>query len=186
MLQMGLRIGVQPQVIVTTTPRPIKLIKNLLRDPKTARTHGSTWDNAVNLAPTFIHRIAEKYAGTRLGRQELEAEILEDIEGALWRRSQIEESRVARNDVPDLKRIVIAVDPSVSTSEGSNETGIIAVGVAYNNHAYVLDDRSGVFTPDAWGRQVVALYRNDGDKLPRKADRATGERNQGGDQRRRD
>ena len=181
MLQMGLRIGVQPQVIVTTTPRPIKLIKNLLRDPKTARTHGSTWDNAVNLAPTFIHRIAEKYAGTRLGRQELEAEILEDIEGALWRRSQIEESRVARNDVPDLKRIVIAVDPSVSTSEGSNETGIIAVGVAYNNHAYVLDDRSGVFTPDEWGREVVALYRNDGDKLPRKADRVIGERNNGGD-----
>src|SRR5258708_28623100 len=147
-----------------------------LREPNMARTHGSTWDNAVNLAPTFIRRIAEKYAGRRLGRQELEAEILEDIEGALWRRSQIEESRVASNDVPDLKRLVIAVDPSVSTSEGSNETGIIAVGVAYNNHAYVLDDRSGVFTPDEWGRAVVA-YRNDGDKLPRKADRVIGERN---------
>lgn len=181
MLQMGLRTGAHPQVVITTTPRPIKLIKSLIRDPATAITRGSTWDNALNLAPTFIHRIEQKYAGTRLGRQELEAEILEDIEGALWRRAQIDELRVSRADVPDLKRLVIAVDPSVSTNEGSNETGIIAVGVGYNNHAYVLDDRSGVYSPDEWGRHVVALYHNDGDRLPRKADRVIGERNNGGD-----
>jgi phage terminase large subunit-like protein len=181
MLQMGLRTGEHPQVVITTTPRPIKLIKDLVRDPTTAITRGSTWDNALNLAPTFVHRIVSKYAGTRLGRQELEAEILEDIEGALWRRSQVEDLRVARAGVPDLKRLVIAVDPSVSTNEGSNETGIVAIGLGYNNHAYVLDDRSGVYTPDEWGRTVVALYNNDGDRLPRKADRVIGERNNGGD-----
>jgi phage terminase large subunit-like protein len=178
---MGLRTGEQPQVIITTTPRPIKLLKQIIKDPTTAITRGSTWDNQFNLAPTFIHRIADKYAGTRLGRQELEAEILDDIEGALWRRAQIDELRVRRNEVPELKRLVIAVDPSVSTNEGSNETGIIAIGLGYNNHAYVLDDRSGVYKPDEWGREVVALYNNDGERLPRKGDRVIGEKNNGGD-----
>lgn len=181
MLQMGLRTGAHPQVVVTTTPRPIKLIKEILRDPTTAVTRGSTWANAANLAPTFIHRIREKYEGTRLGRQELEAEILDDIEGALWRRSQIEDLRVGRNDVPELRRLVIAVDPSVSTNDGSNETGIIAAGVGYNGHAYVLDDRSGIYSPDEWGRTVVALYRNEGGRLPRPCDRVIGEKNNGGD-----
>src|SRR5258708_29401290 len=118
-----------------------------LREPNMARTHGSTWDNAVNLAPTFIHRIAEKYAGTRLGRQELEAEIPEDIEGALWRRAQIEEAPGSRHDVPDLQRIRIPVHPSLSTRHGSNETRVNAVRLAYNKHAQWPRHPTGLFPP---------------------------------------
>lgn len=174
-LQFGLRTGTHPQSIISTTPRPILLLKEILADPATAITRGSTRRNFANLAPSFIAAVYKKYDGTRLGRQELDAELLEDVEGALWKRAQIEKFRARLMDVPDLIRIVVAVDPAVSTNDGSNETGIIVAGLAENGHAYVLDDNSGIFSPHEWGTEVVALYHS------RRADRVIGERNNGGD-----
>src|SRR5712672_1063427 len=117
MLMFGLRLGNDPRVVVTTTPKPIKIIRELIADPTTAITRGSTYDNRANLAPAFLHQIVKKYEGTRLGRQELNAEILDDVPGALWSRARIEEMRwpVHRN-IPDLVRIVVAIDPAVSTN----------------------------------------------------------------------
>jgi phage terminase large subunit-like protein len=177
-LQFGLRLGEHPQQIVTTTPRPLKIIKKLLNDPDCVVTKGSTADNMANLAAPFIKQIYDRYAGTRLGRQELEGEILEDIPGALWARSNIDENR--RPEVPtDLDRIIIAVDPAASSEEGSDETGIVAVGVARDadgyNRGYVLADRSVRGTPEEWAKRAVALYRE------YDADRIVAEKNQGGE-----
>ena len=127
MLMFGLRLGPDPRVVVTTTPKPIKIIRELIADPTTVITRGSTYDNRANLAPAFLQQIVRKYEGTRLGRQELNAEILDDVPGALWSRALIEETRwpVHRN-IPDLVRIVVAIDPAVSTGEDADETGIVA------------------------------------------------------------
>lgn len=161
-LQFGLRLGERPQQIVTTTPRPLKIIKKLMTDPDCIVTRGSTADNVANLAAPFIKQIYDRYAGTRLGRQELEGEILEDIPGALWARSNIDENR--RPEAPkDMDRIIIAVDPATTSEEGSDETGIIAVGVARDadgyNRGYVLADRSVRGTPEEWAKKAVSLYR---------------------------
>ena len=169
----GLRLGRHPQAIITSTPKPTKIIQELLKDRATIVTRGSTYDNRDNLAPSFFAKIISKYEGTRLGRQELNAEVLDDMPGALWRRSDIDNARVKAS--PDLVRVVVAIDPAVSTSEGSDETGIVAAGKGVDGRFYVLDDRSGKFTPDGWGREAVALYGL------RNADRIVGEVNNGGD-----
>jgi phage terminase large subunit-like protein len=172
----GLRLGNKPQAIVTTTPRPTPIIKALASDPTTALTRGSTYDNKANLAKNFLTKIVAKYEGTRLGRQELNAEILDDNPGALWKRDTIESSRVKPQDVPEIIRIVIGVDPAVSTNEGSDDTGIGAAGIGRNGQVYVLEDATVQMAgPHEWGAAVVACF----DK--HQADRIVAEKNQGGD-----
>lgn len=177
-VQMGLRLGEKPQQVITTTPRPLELIKKILNDKDTVVTKGRTYDNAGNLAAPFLKKIAEEYEGTRLGRQELEAEILDDIPGALWQRSGIDTNRVG--DAPlDLERVIVAVDPATSNEEGSDETGIVVVGLARDTdgyaRGYVLEDGSLKGSPEEWARRAVNLYRK------WEADKIVAEKNQGGE-----
>ncbi len=174
-LQFGLRLGRRPRVLVTTTPRPIALLKELLADPDCVVTRGKTSDNASNLAPSFVKTVVARYAGTRLGRQELDAEILEDFEGALWSRALIERTRIAPSAQPAYRRVVVAIDPAVSSGEGSDETGIIVAALGDDGHGYVLDDVSGRYAPTEWATKAAALYTRWG------ADRIIAEVNQGGE-----
>jgi phage terminase large subunit-like protein len=148
-LMMTLRAGAQPRCIITTTPKPSKLLKSLMerRGQDVVITGGSTYENRANLAGSFFVSIVRRYEGTRLGRQELDAEYLEDMEGALWSRSLIEELRVQRGQLPELTRIVVAIDPAVSCGEDSDETGIVVCGLGADGHGYVLEDASGNFLP---------------------------------------
>jgi predicted phage terminase large subunit-like protein len=173
-LQFTMRKGDDPRVFVTTTPRPIPLIKDLVKDPSTVVTGGSTFDNAANLPPKFLERLAEQYKGTRLGRQELYAEILDDIPGALWRHEQFEAGRV--KSAPDLQRVVVAIDPSGTRgeSDSGDSIGIVVAGKGVDGRAYVLADRTCKLSPDGWGRRAVTAYREF------KADRIIAERNFGG------
>lgn len=171
MAMFGLRLGRNPQAIVTTTPRPVPLLRELLRDPMCVVTRGTTQDNADNLAKTFVSKIIAKYEGTRLGRQELDGELIEEVEGALWNRLMIR--RAER--VPDMKRIVVAIDPATSSHSKSALTGIIVAGVGVDDHGYVLEDLSGRYSPDAWARTAIDAF----DRW--KADRIIGEGNQGGE-----
>jgi phage terminase large subunit-like protein len=177
-LQFGLRLGSHPRQILTTTPRPLPLIRKLMNDSTVFVTRGRTYDNYANLASTFLRQIEDRYAGTRLGRQELEGEVLDDIPGALWNRDLIDRNR--RPAAPEhLDRIIVAVDPATTSEEGSDETGIICVGVARDAdgyaRGYVLADRSVKGTPEVWARVAVNLYREF------EADRIVAEKNQGGD-----
>lgn len=176
-LQFGLRLGNHPRQIITTTPRPLPLIRKLMTDPKVFTTRGRTYDNFANLAGTFLAAIEERYAGTRLGRQELEGEVLDDIPGALWTRDCIDRNR--RPDHPELSRIIVAVDPAASSNEGSDETGIVAVGIAKDadgyQRGYVLADRTVRGTPEEWAKAAVNLYRE------LEADRIVAEKNNGGE-----
>ena len=168
-LEFGLRSGKHPQVAVATTPRPIPIIKALLNDPDVVASRGSSYENIHNLAPTFIKRVIRRYEGTRLGRQELHAELLEDDPRALWKRDRIEELRVTQ--APDLVRVVVGVDPP----GGSTECGIVCGGIGANGDAYILEDRSLQASPNTWGREVVTCYHGN------KAGRVLGEANFGGD-----
>lgn len=176
MLQFGLRIGARPRTVITTTPKPVKLLKRLVaRDGDgVVITRGSTRDNAANLAPAFLEQVTRQYAGTRLGRQELEAEILDDVEGALWRRDLIDDHRRDRVDKADLRRIVVAIDPAVSVSEGSDETGIVVAAIDGQGRGFVLEDLSGKYAPSEWASIAVEAYRR------WEADRIVAESNQGG------
>jgi len=167
----GLRLGPNPRSVVTTTPKPIGLLKELLALPTTVLTKGRTVDNQANLAPGFLEEIVGRYSGTRLGRQELDAEILDDNPNALWTRTQIERDRVFK--APEMARIVVAVDPAAT--ETGDEIGIITAGKGVDGHFYVLDDHSLHGTPEQWGRAVVTAYHK------AKADRIVYEANQGGD-----
>jgi len=173
MALLGLRIGADPRAIVTTTPKPVPLIKELKRDPNTVTTRSTTYENLPNLAPAFADEIIGRYEGTRLGRQELLAEILDDNPDALWSRSDIEESRVIK--APDLVRIVVGVDPQARNEPTSAETGIVVAGRDAHGHGYILDDLSIKATPEKWAqRAVTGYYRHN-------ADRIIGEINNGGD-----
>ena len=171
----GLRVGAHPRWLATTTPRPIKLLKALLarEGQDVVVTHGTTYENAANLAPSFLEAIKARYGGTRIGRQELNAELLSDTPGALWQLDWLDRDRV--DHAPQLTRIVVAIDPAVSTHEGSDETGIIVAGLDDAGHVYVLEDLSGKFGPDEWARRAVAAYQR------WSADRIIGEKNNGGD-----
>ncbi|HEV2575122.1 MAG TPA: terminase family protein [Beijerinckiaceae bacterium] len=173
MLKFGLRRG-WARTIITTTPRPIKLVKELLalEGKGVVVTRGRTMDNASNLSRSFLDTIQARYAGTRLGRQELDAELLEDVQGALWSRDQIDRNRVQR--APDLQRIVVSIDPAVSNNEGSDETGIIVAGIDRDDHGYLLADYSGRYSPIEWARKAVHAYQT------WQADRIVAEINQGG------
>ena len=171
--QFGARLGKHPQTIVTTTPRPTKLIKDLVDRKGVHVVRGSTFDNAKNLAPSALAELKLRYENTRLGRQELYGEILDTVEGALWTREMIERARVT--DIPPLIRIVVAIDPAVTNNADSDETGIVAAGITSDNHYYVLSDKSLKASPDAWARQAVNLYHDLG------ADKIIAETNNGGD-----
>jgi predicted phage terminase large subunit-like protein len=174
-LMFGLRLGAHPRWLITTTPRPIKLLRELLarEGVDVVVTRGTTFENRDNLAGPFLEAIRARYEGTRLGRQELNAELLEDVAGALWQRTWLDAQRVDR--APDLRRIVVAIDPAVSTSEGADETGIVVAGRAADGRLFVIEDVSGRYGPDEWARRAVNAYRR------WKADRVVAEKNQGGD-----
>lgn len=172
--QFGLRLGTHPQTIVTTTPRPTKLIKDLMQREGVRITRGSTFDNAANLAPSALAELQLRYAGTRLGRQELYGEILDDVEGALWTRSMIENARVTTAPA-HLIRVVVGVDPAVTNTDDSDSTGIVVAGIGNDMQYYVLDDRSLKASPDAWARVAVNAYQD------WKADKIVAETNNGGD-----
>ena len=172
-LQFGLRLGDAPRVIVTTTPRPTKLVRLLASAPDTHVTRGKTADNRKNLAPGVVADLERRYAGTRLGRQELDGEILDDSAGALWRWQWIDAARVAR--APDLRRVVVAIDPAASSHDESDETGIVVAGIGHDGRAYVLADASGRYRPEEWARTALALYRE------HRADAIVAEANNGGE-----
>ncbi|MCB5176297.1 DNA-packaging protein [Microvirga lenta] len=174
MLQFGLRLGQHPRQMVTTTPRPIPLLKRFLADPHVAVSRVRTADNADNLAPAFLETVIGRYGGTRLGRQELDGEIVEDRPDALWTRDVLELNRV--DSPPPLMRIVVAVDPPASSSKRADACGIVAAGVDEGGTAYVLEDAtaSGLRPPE-WATKAVALYRR------LQADALVVETNQGGE-----
>jgi phage terminase large subunit-like protein len=174
MLQFGLRLGDWPRVLATTTPRPLPLIKKLLADPSVAATRAATRDNAANLAPAFLEHVLAQYAGTRLGRQELDGEMIEERRDALWTRDMLERCRVAA--APALTRIVVAVDPPASSGPRADQCGIVAAGVDALGVAHVLADATlGAARPSQWARAAIALYHR------LEADALVAEVNQGGD-----
>ncbi|MDQ6436877.1 terminase family protein [Mesorhizobium sp. LHD-90] len=174
MLQFGLRLGILPRQIITTTPRPTKLMKRLIADPKVIVTRLATVGNAKNLAPGFIAAVKERYGETRFGRQELDGELIEDREDALWSREQVEAAYKA--DVPEVGRIVVAVDPPASAGRSSDACGIVAAGLAGDGRVVVLADASlRAAKPQDWAGAAVKLFHL------LEADRIVAEVNQGGD-----
>ena len=174
-MMFGLRAGDRPRVIVTTTPKPRKLLRSLVADPSTKITTGSTFENKANLPKAFLATLRKKYEGTRIGRQELYAELLDQAEGALWTREMIDAAQVSPSALPSMKRLVVALDPAATSEEHSNEFGIIVAGLGSDNRGYVLEDHTKRMSPGEWGRLAVALY------VRWKADVIVGEANNGGD-----
>jgi phage terminase large subunit-like protein len=177
-LRFGLRLGVQPVMIITTTPRPIPMLKEMLQQVGAGGvvlSSGHTFENAANLAPSALAELRRRYEGTRLGRQELYAELLEDVQGALWPRRLIDLHRITAQCMPELQRVVVAVDPAVTSGAQSDATGIVAVGLGVDGHAYVLHDATCRDSPENWARRVSELYHS------LQADLVIGEVNQGGD-----
>jgi predicted phage terminase large subunit-like protein len=163
----ALRIG-RPQVVVTTTPRPIPLLREMIErdDGSVVVTRGATFDNEANLSSQALAELRRRYEGTRIGRQELMGELIDDVEGALWSRAIIEPHRVRSVERGQLVRIVVAVDPAVTAGEDSDETGIIVAGVSSDGQGYVLDDLTCRSSPDAWARQAAhALEKWQGDRI---------------------
>lgn len=172
-LRFGLRLGAHPQIVATTTPRPTSLILGLMRAAGTVITRGRTRDNAANLASGVVADLERRYAGTRLGRQELDGEILTDAPGALWKWAAIEAARV--ESAPALRRVVVAIDPAVTSGDESDETGIVVAGLGWDDRVYVLADASGRYAPTEWARRAIAAYR------AHEADRIIAEVNNGGE-----
>jgi phage terminase large subunit-like protein len=174
---LGLRLGANPQICITTTPRPLKVLKDLLANPHTVVTRGATELNRANLSPYFYSQIISRYSSTRLARQELQGELLEDVIGALWTWEMLDRNRLA--EIPKDARIVrsvVAIDPAVSAAEDSDETGIVVCSMddRVPAHFYVTEDASGKYSPDGWARRAIqAYYGHD-------ADRIVAETNQGG------
>jgi phage terminase large subunit-like protein len=174
MLQFGLRLGAHPRQVITTTPRSSPIIKRLLQDPRSAISRAATIANAENLAPDFLQKIVARYAGTRLGRQELDGQLLEDDPSALWSRASLDGLRETRS--PGLARIVVAIDPPASSTQRADACGILAAGIAANGLVYVLEDASlNAARPSAWARVAIALYHK------WEADELVAEVNQGGE-----
>jgi phage terminase large subunit-like protein len=174
MLQFGLRLGTRPRQLITTTPRPIPLLKRLIADPRSAVTRAATHANAAHLSPAFLDEVLARYAGTRLGRQEIDGEIIEDRPDALWSRAMIEAARVAV--APVMARIVVGIDPSASSRPNADACGIVSAGRAEDGCIYVLEDATvKSLAPSGWATRAIALYRR------LKADALVAEVNQGGD-----
>lgn len=176
-VMFGFRTGEDPRGVITTTPKPSAWLKNLIKNPQTVITRGSSYENRSWLAPAFFEEIIKRYEGTRLGRQEINAEVLEDIPGALWKQSLIDQHRIGMMDVKwdQILRIVIAIDPAVTAGPESDETGIVAVALTRSQHVLVLDDETCRDSPLGWANKARALYYR------RRADRIIGEVNNGGD-----
>jgi predicted phage terminase large subunit-like protein len=182
MMMFGLRLGPCPKVIITTTPKPRRLMRDLLTSNKSVITRGSTYENRANLAPQFLKAIEERFEGTRLGRQEIYGDLLEDNPDALWQPAMIEATRI--HDIMhiddlshkyNITRIVVAVDPAVTSGDNADETGVVVAAKCEDGTFLVLDDQTCKLSPDQWGRLVVDLYHK------WNADRIIGEANQGGD-----
>lgn len=177
MLMFGLRLGTRPRWLVTTTPRPIKLLKGLLarEGQDVVVTRGSTFENAANLAPTFLAAIRARYENTRLGQQELFAAMLSETPGALWSTEMIERANEV-GKLPDMRRVVVAVDPSGTrgASDDGDSIGIVVAGLGVDGLGYILADRTCKLSPDGWGKVAVAAYHEF------RADRLVAERNFGG------
>ena len=172
MAMFALRLGDNPRAMITTTPRPTRLIRNLLEHDESVVTRGSTFENKANLAPQFIDEIVRRYEGTRLGRQEIYAEVLEDVDGAILSSEQLRQLRV--DIAPELGRIVVGVDPAATAGENADKTGIVVAGMGADGHLYALADRSCRVGPAAWARRVVEAFKEFG------ADTIIAEKNQGG------
>jgi hypothetical protein len=176
-LLFGLRLGEDPKVVITTTPKPIAVLKEIATDPTTIVTRESSYANRRNLTPLFFERIINRYEDTRTGRQEIYAELLDEAEGALWTRQNIDANRISHQ--PELIRVVVAIDPAVTSNEQSDETGIIVAGIGLDELGhpvgYVLADASGRYTPQAWATKAIALCRE------YQADRIVAEVNNGGE-----
>lgn len=181
MLQFGMRLGDDPRQLITTTPRPIALLRTIMKDPRTVITRGGTYENAGNLAKSFLDNIKSKYEGTRLGRQELNAEILDDVPGSLWTREILDKARLKKTDkLPDMQRVVVSIDPAgksqeTAISDGTAETGIVVSGLGVDGRGYVLDDLTCSLSPNGWARRALSGY----DLYS--ADCVVVETNQGGD-----
>jgi predicted phage terminase large subunit-like protein len=176
--EFGLRVGRNPQAMITTTPRPIKIVRQLVADPQCFVRRTSSYANRAHLPERYFSRIIARHEGTRLGRQEIYAEILDDVPGALWTRDGLERDRLPFNAaLPDLARIVVAIDPAVTSGEDADETGIIVAGKDYHGHGYVLADRSGHYQPTEWAREAIAQFHHP----DRHADRIVAEVNNGGE-----
>jgi len=174
MLMLTLRIGQKvAQVAVTTTPKPLPHIKNLIGKQGVTITKGTTYENLANLSPRFREEILAAYEGTRLGRQEINAELLDDAPGSLWKRTQIDQFRVKRS--PDLVKVVIGVDPESSSGDQSAETGIVACGAGVDKHGYLIEDATIRGTPAVWGHRVVSTF------YKMKANYVVAEANNGGE-----
>jgi phage terminase large subunit-like protein len=173
-LQFGLRLGAKPRAVITTTPKPVPLVRQLVSDPDCEVSRGSTYDNKANLAPAFVNKIIKRYEGTRLGQQELHAELLDDVPGALWPYETILKARVRTH--PDLQRVVVAIDPSGSNGEDEgDQQGIVIAGLGVDGRGYVLGDWTCQMSPSGWGGRGVAAF----DRF--QADRIVAEKNYGGD-----
>ena len=155
-LMMALRLGKEPKCIITTTPRPTKLLKDLVKRDDVRLIKGSTFDNVENLPASTIRMLRERYEGTTIGKQELYAEIIDMNENALFKHNNIHDNRVKK--APQLTKIVVGVDPAVTSNKNSDETGIIVAGRDIDNHYYILDDKSGIFSPDIWIKKAIELY----------------------------
>jgi phage terminase large subunit-like protein len=172
-LMLGLRLGASPRCVATTTPKPVALIRTLLGRASTVVTKGTTYDNLDNLAPSFREEVLAAYENTRIGRQELLGELLEDVEGALWNVALLDENRVSEH--PDLQRVVVGVDPSGGSGPDSDEQGIIVAGLGVDGDLYVLADRSCKLSPNGWASRAVAAFHEF------RADKVAAERNFGGE-----
>ena len=173
-LAFTLRFGADPRVVITTTPKPLALLRELVARPDIVVTRGTTYDNEDNLAPSFYSHIRSRYEGTKIGRQEIHADLLDQSEDALWDREWIDDSRLDR--APEsLVEVVVAIDPAVSSNPRSDETGIVVAGIDSEKQCYVLADGSVRMSPSKWAERAIALY----DK--HSADRIIGEVNNGGD-----
>lgn len=177
-LQFGLRLGSDPRTVITTTPRPLPILKKLMGDVRVKTTRGSTLQNSANMPASFVHEIMDKYAGTRLGRQEIDGEILDDIPGALWNRDILDSCRLS--EPPEsLERVFVAVDPAVTSGEDADEHGIVVVGLSRDSNGYargyVLEDASRRGQPEDWAKAAVRMYRK------WQADKIIAEKNQGGE-----
>ena len=172
-LRFALRLGNETRLVVTTTPRPIPALKTLLKYPKLVVSRAKTYDNAAHLAPSFIEAMEDSYGGTQLGRQELDGDLITDHAGALWTRALIEKCRCM--DMPELSRIIVAIDPPATSGPKADKCGLIVAGLAENS-AYILQDASiQGLTPEGWARRAAGLYHE------WEADCVLAEVNQGGD-----
>jgi predicted phage terminase large subunit-like protein len=176
-LQLGLRLGARPRQVVTTTPKPLRVLRELIAasDLDVVLTRGTTYENRLNLAPAFFEQIIRKYEGTTLGRQELKGELLDDVPGALWKRALLDEHRVAPERCPEMQRIVVGIDPATTHGEDSDQTGMAVAGLGVDGEYYVFEIAGYRMSPLAWAKRGLMLLED------YEADRIVAESNQGGD-----